>query len=57
MFQLGHYTKCTASAPGWNSLSSSAFEPAKWKSIKNLAVVGDTDKTRWRDAGYDDNKW
>jgi hypothetical protein len=51
--------KCTASVPSWNSLSSAAFESAKWKSIKNLAGVdvGDTDKTRWRGAGYDDHKW
>ena len=51
--------KCTASVPSWNSLSSAAFQPAKWKSVKNLAGVdvGDTDKTRWRGAGYDDAKW
>jgi hypothetical protein len=30
---------------------------ARWKSIKNLAVVGDTDTMQWRDAGYDDEAW
>ena len=35
--------KCTAGAPSWNSLSSAAFQPANWKSIKDLAVVGDKD--------------
>jgi len=52
--------KCTAGAPRWDSLlSSAAFQHANWKSIKDIVAVdgGDSDKTRWRAQRYDDDEW